>query len=216
MGGAVEQVTGGVVTCTTRGTGGVSGHADPRSVRVEERAIAGAELGEGSSVGAGKGEFLSLDRRGTGLKDGAFLNLADCGLHCGGVEVCEGGLIGGGVHSGAVGWPTREKVGHGREEKGLKGLLLTPSPRARARRHNFIGGVGWAKGAEEELGTEEGEMVVDGEDLGLRVKMVMGGHPQRPSGDSEGGVLDPLEFEDSRGRCIGEPDGGSVGEQGAN
>jgi len=112
VGGAVEQVTGGVVTCTTRGTGRVSGHADPRSVRVEERAIAGAELGEGSSVGAGKGEFLSLDRRGMGLEDRVFVHLGDCILHRGGVEVCEGGLIGGGVHSGAVGWPTREQVGH--------------------------------------------------------------------------------------------------------
>ena len=53
---------------------------------------------------------------------------------------------------------------------------------------------------------------MDGEDLGLRVKMALGGHLQRPSGDSEGGILDPLEFEDSRGRGIGEPNGGSVGE----
>ena len=96
-------MTGGVVTCATRGTGRVSGHADRRSVRVEERAIAGAELGQGGSVGVGKGEFLTLDRRGIGLEDGFFLDLADCSLHRGGVKVCEGGLVGGRVHSGRGG-----------------------------------------------------------------------------------------------------------------
>ena len=55
-------------------------------------------------------------------------------------------------------------------------------------------------------------MVLDGEDLGLRMKMALGGHLQRPSGDSEGGILDPLEFEDSRGGSVGEPAGGGVGE----
>ena len=63
--------------------------------------------------------------------------------------------------------------------------------------------MGWAEGADKELGAEKEEMVVDGEDLGLRVKMTLGGpqwggHPQRPSGDPEGKVLDSLEFEDSR------------------
>ena len=92
-----------MVTCATRGTVRVSGHADRRSVRVEERAIAGAELGQGGSVGVGKGEFLTLDRRGIGLEDGFFLDLADCSLHRGGVKVCEGGLVGGRVHSGRGG-----------------------------------------------------------------------------------------------------------------
>ena len=52
-------------------------------------------------------------------------------------------------------------------------------------------------------------MVEGGEDQGLRVKMVLGDYLQRPSGNSEGRVLDPLEFEDSRGGCVGEPDGGT-------
>ena len=94
-------------------------------VGVEERAIAGAELGQGGSVGAGKGEFLPLDRRGIGLEDGFFLDLADCCLHRGGVKVCEGGLLGGRVNSGGgVSGPTREQVGHGREENGH----AAPSP----------------------------------------------------------------------------------------
>ena len=57
-------------------------------------------------------------------------------------------------------------------------------------------------------------MVLDGEDLGLRVKMALGGHLQRPSGNTEGGILDPLEFEDSRGGGVGKPNGGGVGKKG--
>ena len=38
-----------------------------------------------------------------------------------------------------------------------------------------------AESTEEMLGAEEGEVVLDGEDLGLRVKMALGGHLQRPS-----------------------------------
>ena len=56
--GAVKQVTGGAVTRATRGTGRVSTYADPRSVQVEERAIARAELGQGGSLRVGKKEFL--------------------------------------------------------------------------------------------------------------------------------------------------------------
>ena len=59
-------------------------------------------------------------------------------------------------------------------------------------------------------------MVVDGEYLGLRMKMALGGHPQRPSGYPEGRILDPLEFEDSRGRGVVEPDGGRVSEKGTD
>ena len=129
MGGAFERVTGGVVTCATRGTGRVSGHADPRSVRVEERAIAGAELGQGGSVGAGKGEFLSLDRRGIGLEDGFFLDLADCSLHRGGVKVCEGGLVGGRVHSGgSVGPPESRWDTDGRKMDMLRRARVHESP----------------------------------------------------------------------------------------
>ena len=59
-------------------------------------------------------------------------------------------------------------------------------------------------------------MVGDWEHLGLRVKMVLRGHPQRPSADTEGGVLDPLEFEHSRGGRIWVPDGRGICEDGAN
>ena len=48
------------------------------------------------------------------------------------------------------------------------------------------------------------------------MKLALGGHLRRPSSDSEGRVLDLLEFENSRGGCVGEPNGGSVDEQGAN
>ena len=79
-----------------------------------------------------------------------------------------------------------------------------------------MGRVGGTEGTEEELGAEEGKVVLDGENLGLCFKMALRGHLQRPSGDPEGGVLDPLELEDSRGGRVGEPDGGGVGEKGAD
>ena len=59
-------------------------------------------------------------------------------------------------------------------------------------------------------------MVIDGKNLGLRVKMVLRGHLQRPSGDPEGRILDLLEFDYSRVGDIGEPDGSSVVEKGAD
>ena len=34
--------------------------------------MAGEGMGQGGSVGAGKGEFLSLDRKGMGLEDGVW------------------------------------------------------------------------------------------------------------------------------------------------
>ena len=67
MGGTGEQVTGGVVPCAAGGTGRVSGRADPRFVRFEEAAVAGAELRQGGAVGAGKGKLFPPDiyrRRG--------------------------------------------------------------------------------------------------------------------------------------------------------
>ena len=73
MGGASEQVTGGVVTCAEGGTGGVPDHADPRFVGVEETAIAGAKLGQGGAVGAGKGKLFALDRGRGGLEDGGLV-----------------------------------------------------------------------------------------------------------------------------------------------
>ena len=79
-----------------------------------------------------------------------------------------------------------------------------------------MGGVGGAEGTKKELGTEEGQVVLDGENLGLCLKMALGGHLQRPSGDPEGSVLDPLELEDSRVGRVGEPDGGGIGEEGAD
>ena len=62
MGGTREQMASGVARAVTRWAGVRSGHANPRSVRVEERAVTGAELGEGSTVGSGEGGLFTLDR----------------------------------------------------------------------------------------------------------------------------------------------------------
>ena len=50
-------------------------------------------------------------------------------------------------------------------------------------------------------------MVVDGDDVGLCVKMVDIGHLQAACCSAEGRVLKGLEFVDGRGGGIGEPDG---------
>ena len=97
MGGAVEQVANRMVRPPARGAGGVFGHANPRLVGAEEGAVAGAELGQGSTVGSGKGSFLPLDRGRVGLEEGVWCELADGSSHRRGVEVCEGGSVGGGV-----------------------------------------------------------------------------------------------------------------------
>lgn len=50
-------------------------------------------------------------------------------------------------------------------------------------------------------------MVVDGDDVGLRVKMVNIGHLHAARCSAEGGVLEGLEFADGGGGGVGEPDG---------
>ena len=97
MGGAVEQVVGGVVRPPARGTGGVSGYANPLSIRVEEEAKAGAELGQGGAVGAGEGYFFALDRGRGDLEDTVRFELTDGSPNRCCVKVSEGGFVGGGV-----------------------------------------------------------------------------------------------------------------------
>ena len=97
MGGAVEQVVGGVVRPPARGTGRVSGYANPLSIRVEERAKAGAELGQGSAVGAGKGKFFALDRGRGALEDTVWFELTYGRPNRCGMEVSQGGFVGAGV-----------------------------------------------------------------------------------------------------------------------
>ena len=118
MGGTGEQVTGGVVTCAAGGTGRGSSRADPRLVGVEESAEAGAELVKGGVMGTGKGGYYPLDRGWGGLEDGVRVKLADGSLDCGGVEVSQGGPVGGGVCP-----PIGEQVGDRWEEAGLEGLF---------------------------------------------------------------------------------------------
>jgi len=72
--------------------------------------------------------------------------------------------------------------------------------------------VGRDEGAGEELGTEEGEVVFDGEDLGFCVKMVGICHLHTAGGYSEGGVLEGLKLLDIGGGGVWVPYGGSVRE----
>lgn len=60
MGGACRQMPRSVCRAVA---GGVIGHPNPRSVRVEEMAVAGSKLGQGYAVGTGKGGFRTLGRR---------------------------------------------------------------------------------------------------------------------------------------------------------
>ena len=59
-------------------------------------------------------------------------------------------------------------------------------------------------------------MVFHGEDLGLGVKMIYGGHLHASRGYTEGLVLEGLEFKDGRGGSIGEPGGSGIGEEGTD
>ena len=59
--------------------------------------MAGSELGQGGAVGSGQGHFLPLDKGGRGLKDGVWCELSDGSSHRRGVEVSEGGSVGGGI-----------------------------------------------------------------------------------------------------------------------
>lgn len=77
-----------------------------------------------------------------------------------GVKVGEGGLVGGWICDLIC-----EQVRHGREESGLEGMLLGAD--ARGSSDHWEGRVGVPEGSEEELGAEEGQVVVDGEVLGL-------------------------------------------------
>ena len=70
--------------------------------------------------------------------------------------------------------------------------------------------------AGKELGGEEGEVGVDREDAGFCVKMSDGGHLHAAGCDTEGSILEGLEFADGGWGGIGEPDWGRVCKQGPN
>ena len=76
--------------------------------------------------------------------------------------------------------------------------------------------MGGLEGAGEELGGEEGEVVVDGKGFGFCVKMLDGRHLHTSGGDTEGVVLEGLEFVYVRRRGVGEPDGGGVEVEGVD
>jgi len=59
-------------------------------------------------------------------------------------------------------------------------------------------------------------VVVDGDDVGLCVKMVNVGHLHAACCSAEGGVLKGLEFVDGGGGGIGEPDGSCIGIEGSD
>ena len=54
--------------------------------------------------------------------------------------------------------------------------------------------MGGLEGAGEELGGEEGEVVVDGKGFGFCVKMLNGRHLHTPGGDTEYVILEGLEL----------------------
>ena len=107
--------------------------------------MAGTKLGQGGAVGAGKGAFLPLNRGRGGLEDGVWCKLADGSLHRRGMEVCQGGPVGGRVSP-----PICEQVGDRWEEAGLKGVLH--GTWAGGGSDDRVGGMGGAEGTEEVLG----------------------------------------------------------------
>ena len=79
-----------------------------------------------------------------------------------------------------------------------------------------MGRVSGLEGAGEELGGEEGEVVVDGKGFGFCVEMLNGSHLHTPGGDAEGVVLEGLELCDVGRGSVGEPDGGCIEEKGTD
>ena len=88
--------------------------------------------------------------------------------------------------------------------------------------------MGGDKGAGQELGGQEGEVVIYSEGLGFCVKMIHTGHLHAAYCSTEGSVLEGLEAFD-RGGVVGgggiggggdggirEPDRGAVSKQGSN
>ena len=76
--------------------------------------------------------------------------------------------------------------------------------------------MGGLEGSGEELGGEEGEVVVDGKGFGFCVKMINGRHLHTSGGDAEVVVLEGLEFCYVGWGGVGEPDGGGVEEEGTD
>ena len=73
MGGAVEEVSGGMWGGVAGGAKGVRGSADPLQMTVDGRKIPRTELGQGGAVGVGESEFLHCDRRGWRPQDKVVL-----------------------------------------------------------------------------------------------------------------------------------------------
>ena len=79
-----------------------------------------------------------------------------------------------------------------------------------------VGRVSGLEGAGEELGGEEGEVVVDGKGCGFCVKVLNGRHLHTSGSDAEGVILEGLELGDVGCGGVGEPDGGSIEEEGTD
>ena len=77
-----------------------------------------------------------------------------------------------------------------------------------------MGGVGGYEAAGNKLGRQEGEVIADRENRRLCMKMIDAGHLHAACGDSEGGVLNRLEFIYGGRLGVGEPGRGGIGVEG--
>ena len=74
--------------------------------------------------------------------------------------------------------------------------------------------MGGDEGSSEELGTEEGQVIVDRDGLGFCVKMVDVGHLHAACGSTKGSILEGLDFIDGGGGGIGKPNGSCISVEG--
>ena len=93
MGGAVEEVGGGVGSPSAGGAKVVRGPANPLQVGIEGRTEPRTKLGEGGTVGAGEGSLFIRDGRGRGLEDSIVGSRAYGGEDCGSVEGLDCGFV---------------------------------------------------------------------------------------------------------------------------
>ena len=77
------------------------GDVNEVKVGVEFGAETRAELGEGGAVGAWKGGFRRVYLGGGGIEDSVVAEGEDGAVYCGGMEVGDGVLVGGG-REGAI------------------------------------------------------------------------------------------------------------------
>ena len=168
-----------------------------------------AELEEGCAVSPGEAPLRGRDHRRADSQQPVWEKGGDGGGNSVRVHPSEGLAVGVELCDAI-----NEVGGDRRSEEGLQGV--PDVARAWVSGDGQVGGMVRSEGTEEELGAEHGQMGTNREYWGLLMEMVGGSHLEGASGYAKGWVLNGLQGRDSSGGGVGEPDWGSVREDGFN